>query len=89
VIPKSYSEEIKDLIVSMLNCNRMLRPTYEVLLLNKLFAEINFEKSKVHQLKDGDKYEGEFKDDKSPGKGIHYYANGNRHEGEFKDESNH
>jgi len=32
VIPKSYSKEIKDLIVSMLNNKRELRPTHEVLL---------------------------------------------------------
>jgi len=39
VIPKSYNKEIKDLIVSMLNYNRKLRPTYKELLSNKLFDE--------------------------------------------------
>jgi len=38
VIPKSYSKEIKDLIVSMLNYDRKLRPSCENLLSNKLFA---------------------------------------------------
>jgi len=89
VIPKYYSKEIKNLIVSMLNYDRKLRPTCEVLLSNKLFAGINIEESKVRQLKNGDKYEGELKDDKPHGKGIYYLANGNRYEGEFEEGKKH
>jgi len=85
VIPKSYSKEIKDLVVSTLNYDRKLRPTCEVLLSNELFAEISVEENKVHHLKNGDKYEGELKDGKPHGKGIYYYANGDKYEGEYKD----
>jgi len=81
VIPKNYSKEIKDLIVSMLNYNRKLRPTCEVLLSNKLFG-----KSVVHPPKNGKPY----------GKGIlllvfvlllafiYYYANRDVYKGEYK-----
>ena len=34
--------------------------------------------------KSGDKYEGDFKDDKKNGKGIYYFKNGNKYEGQFK-----
>ena len=33
----------------------------------------------------GDRYEGEFKDDKRTGRGTYYWASGNRYEGEFVD----
>ena len=32
----------------------------------------------------GDRYEGDFKNDKPEGKGIVYYKNGDRYEGDFK-----
>ena len=33
----------------------------------------------------GDRFEGEFKNDKFNGKGIYYYHNGKRYEGNYKD----
>jgi len=85
VIPKNYSEDIKKLIISMLNNNRKLRPTCENLLSNKLFTNTNPDKSKVNELKDIEKYEGELKDGKPHGKGTYYWANGNKYKGDFKD----
>ena len=35
---------------------------------------------------DGEKYEGEFKDDIRTGYGVLIYSNGNKYEGEFKDD---
>ena len=32
----------------------------------------------------GDRYEGEWKNDKREGKGIYYYKSGSRYEGEYK-----
>ena len=32
----------------------------------------------------GERYEGEWKNDLKDGKGIHYFPNGERYEGEFK-----
>ena len=34
----------------------------------------------------GDRYDGELKDEKRNGKGIYYYANGDRYDGEWKDD---
>jgi serine/threonine protein kinase len=56
VIPKNYSEELKGIIVSILNLDRKKRPTCEILLSNKLFGGM---KLKVHQLEN--KYEGNLK----------------------------
>jgi len=78
MIPKDYSKEIKDLIPSMLNYNRKLRPTCEVLLSNKLFA-----KSKVDQSQE------ESKDGKPHVKTIYYSANDNNYEEEFKEGKKH
>ena len=36
---------------------------------------------------DGDRYEGEYKDDKKNGKGKFIYNNGDRYEGEYKDDN--
>ena len=35
---------------------------------------------------DGDRYEGDFKNDKKEGKGIYYWNDGNRYEGDFKND---
>lgn len=34
--------------------------------------------------RDGEKYDGTFKDDELDGTGVYYYANGDRYEGQFK-----
>ena len=34
----------------------------------------------------GDRYEGDFKNDKREGKGIMYHNNGDRYEGDFKND---
>ena len=37
-----------------------------------------------NELNNGDKYEGEFKNNKKEGKGIIYYKNGDKYEGEWE-----
>ena len=37
--------------------------------------------------KDGEKYDGEWKNGLFEGKGIYYFKNGNRYEGEFKNDN--
>ena len=38
----------------------------------------------TYTYKNGNIYEGEYKDDHAEGKGIFYHKNGDRNEGEFK-----
>ena len=40
----------------------------------------------VYTYATGDKYDGEFKDDKMNGKGVYTYANGDKYDGEYKDD---
>lgn len=84
VIPKEYSAELKMLIVSMLNPDSELRPSCESLLASKLIADCaNSSIIKTIHHENGDKYEGEYKDNKRNGKGTYYHANGDRYEGEW------
>ena len=36
--------------------------------------------------KNGNRYEGDFINDKKEGKGIYFYANGDKYDGEFRDD---
>ena len=38
----------------------------------------------IKYLSDGDRYEGDWKNNLPEGKGVYYYNNGNRYEGEWK-----
>eukprot|EP00826_Nyctotherus_ovalis_P020286 TRINITY_DN1635_c0_g10_i1.p1 TRINITY_DN1635_c0_g10~~TRINITY_DN1635_c0_g10_i1.p1 ORF type:complete len:527 (+),score=113.99 TRINITY_DN1635_c0_g10_i1:200-1780(+) len=83
-IPEEYSAELKMLIVSMLNPNGELRPTCENLLANKLVSGYASSSGiKTIYYESGDKYEGEYKNNKKNGKGTYYYTNGDRYEGEW------
>ena len=54
--------------------------------LMKILKELN-KNPKVNKMyENGDKYEGEFRDNKKEGRGILYYKNGNRFEGEFRND---
>jgi len=94
VVPNTYSKEIKNLIVSMLNYDRKARPNCQTLLSNNLFKEVYEGEMKdgkphgkgIYYKSNGDKYEGDFINGKMNGKGIFYYANKDRHEGEYKDD---
>ena len=39
----------------------------------------------IYRFPSGDRFEGEFRDDKFSGRGIYYFANGDRYEGEYRD----
>jgi len=41
--------------------------------------------AKIKNFKNGDKYEGEMKDDKMHGEGEYFFADGSSYKGEFKD----
>ncbi len=40
----------------------------------------------IYYLNNGDKFEGEYKNDKAEGKGIYYYINGNKYDIEWKND---
>ena len=43
----------------------------------------------IFSVPDGERYEGEFKDDNFNGDGVYHFVKGDRYEGEFKDEKKH
>ena len=49
----------------------------------------NFNGQGTYYYKNGEKYEGEYKDAKKHGQGTYYYNNGNKYEGGFKNNDMH
>ena len=41
----------------------------------------------IYYYNDGDRYEGEFKNNRREGKGIYYYVNGDREMGDYSNEN--
>ena len=41
----------------------------------------------IYYYNDGDRYEGEFKNNRRKGKGIYYYVNGDREMGDYSNEN--
>ena len=49
----------------------------------QLLKKISKNNKEIYYYKNGDRYEGDYKNDKKEGKGIIYYNNGNREMGDF------
>ena len=74
-------EYVGDLVYGMANGQGMLNLIFSVA--NSLSEGIWTNTEGEHK---GDRYEGEWKDDKRNGQGKYFWPSGNRYEGEFKDD---
>ena len=66
-----------------------LRPQAAQISLMPPLSELQMQNYVVKIYNDGEKYEGQFKDDKRHGKGIFYYASGDKYDGEWKNNNRH
>ena len=95
---KIYSQNMEEIIKCIISLDDEGRKKFDKLNINIVPEKIKYEEGNyigqvdkglpegkgIKQWINGDRYEGEYKNDRKDGKGIYFYHNGDRYEGEWE-----